>query len=193
MLDQLLSWDQQLLLYLNNLGSPAFDPFWFLVTRIRSWIPLFILFAVLFFFKFSKKEAIQQIGLLAIFAFAITGLCNFVKTYVGRLRPCNDEAINEFMRILHTPSDFSFFSGHASSSFGVTFLVFLLIRKKVKWAAILFIWPILFSYSRLYLGVHYPLDVLVGALVGALLAWIFYKGYNYLFHSAQGKSISNRQ
>ncbi|MEM9363816.1 MAG: phosphatase PAP2 family protein [Bacteroidota bacterium] len=191
MLDQLLSWDQELLLYLNNLGSPTFDPFWFFVTRINSWIPLFVLFIALFLIKFPRKHALRQTVLLGTFVFAITGLCNFVKTNVGRLRPCNDDAINEFMRILHTPSDFSFFSGHASSSFGVTVLVFLLLRKKVKWAAILFIWPILFSYSRLYLGVHYPLDVLVGALVGALLAWIFYKGYNYLFHSTQGKPVPN--
>nr|WP_299000696.1 phosphatase PAP2 family protein [uncultured Allomuricauda sp.] len=184
MLDQLLSWDQQLLLYLNNLGSPAFDSFWFLVTRISSWIPFFILFIVLFLTRYPWKQALQKIVVVVLLAFAVTGLCNYVKSTVGRLRPCNDDAINGFMRILHTPSDFSFFSGHASSSFGVTFLVFLLLRKKVKWAGIFFLWPLLFSYSRLYLGVHYPLDILVGALVGIALAWLFFWGYQRLSHSA---------
>ncbi|PRX53052.1 phosphatase PAP2 family protein [Flagellimonas meridianipacifica] len=193
MLDQMLSWDKQALLYLNNLGSPTFDSFWSLVTHITSWIPLFILFIILFLIKYPIKQALQKIGLLVLLIFAITGLCNYVKTIVGRLRPCNDETINGMMRILHTPSDFSFFSGHASSSFAVTFLVFLLLREKVKWAGIFFVWPILFSYSRLYLGVHFPLDIIVGTMVGVALAWFFFKGYNLLFHPAQGQSISNGQ
>jgi undecaprenyl-diphosphatase len=184
MLDQMLSWDKQTLLYLNNLGSPTFDPFWFFVTRITTWIPFFILFIVLFFVKHTWKQALQRIILIVLLAFAVTSLCNYVKRAVGRLRPCNDETINGIMRMLHTPSDFSFFSGHASSSFGITFLVFLLLRKKVKWAGVFFLWPLFFSYSRLYLGVHYPLDVLVGAFVGIMLAWMFFLGFRRLDYSA---------
>ncbi len=191
MLDRLLQWDKDTLLYLNNLGSSSFDGFWMLITKISSWFPLFALFLILFFLKFPWKEAVKKIGVLVFLIFAITGLCNAVKLWVGRLRPCNDESINSAMRILHTPSDFSFFSGHASSSFAVTVLVFLLLRNKVKWAGIFFIWPLLFSFSRLYLGVHFPLDVLTGAFVGTLLAWLFFLGYKRLPNPTQGKSVPN--
>ncbi|MEM9077912.1 MAG: phosphatase PAP2 family protein [Bacteroidota bacterium] len=192
MLDQLLLWDKETLLYLNNLGSPSFDPFWSIITRINSWIPLFIVFLALFLTKFQRKQALQRVGVLVLLIFAITGLCNLVKSQVGRLRPCNDESVNIFMRVLHTPSDFSFFSGHASTSFAVTTLVYLLLRRRIKWAGVFFVWPLLFSYSRLYLGVHYPLDVLVGALVGVLLAWGFFGGYTHLFNPTHSKPISNR-
>ena len=186
MLERLLQWDQETLLYLNNLGTPAYDGFWSFVTRIIYWTPLFLFFFALFLIKFPKRQALGRISILILLVLAITGLCTLVKEWVGRLRPCNDESINGMMRILHTPGDFSFFSGHASSSFAVTVLAYLLLRDKVKWAAIFFIWPLLFSYSRLYLGVHYPLDVIVGALVGSLLAWTFFKTYQRLFHPAQG-------
>ena len=186
MLDQLLSWDKKTLLYLNNLGSPTFDPLWSFITHITSWIPLFILFVVLFWLKYSRKQAIQRIAVVGLLIFVITQVCNLVKRSTGRLRPCNDETINGMMRILHTPSDFSFFSGHASTSFAVTVLVYLLLRDKVKWAGTFFIWPILFSYSRLYLGVHFPLDVIVGALVGSFLAWLFFRGYLRLSIPAHG-------
>ena len=193
MFDYLLQWDKKLLLYLNNSGSPNFDGLWIFITEIKSWTPLFLLFTLLFILKFSIKQAIQRIGILALLIFTIMGLCNIVKIGVGRLRPCNDEAVNPMLRILINPSDFSFFSGHASSSFAITVLVYLLLKDKVKWAGIFFIWPLLFSYSRLYLGVHYPSDIFVGAVVGTVLAWLFYRGFIRLFHSTQSKPISNGQ
>ena len=146
--------------------------------------PLFFLFLLLFALKFPLREALLRIGLFTLLIFTITCLCNWVKIWVKRIRPCNDESVNSLMRMLHTPSDYSFFSGHASSSFAVTVLVFLLLKHKIKWAWLFFIWPILFSLSRLYLGVHYPLDVMVGALVGAFLAWLFFKSYIRLSHPA---------
>ncbi|MEM6863729.1 MAG: phosphatase PAP2 family protein [Bacteroidota bacterium] len=184
MLDRLLQWDKETLLYLNNLGTPSFDGFWSTVTHITTWFPLFFLFLLLFALKFPWREALLRIGLLTLLIFTITGLCNWVKIWVKRIRPCNDESVNSLMRMLHTPSDYSFFSGHASSSFAVTVLVFLLLKHKIKWAGLFFIWPILFSLSRLYLGVHYPLDVMVGAIVGAFLAWLFFKSYIRLSHPA---------
>ncbi|MGY8915678.1 MAG: phosphatase PAP2 family protein [Flavobacteriales bacterium] len=97
------------------------------------------------------------------------------KEFVARLRPNNNEEINTIIRILRSPTGYSFFSGHASSSFSITTLVFLFLRPKFKWAWVFYIWPLLFTFSRIYVGVHYPVDILVGAMVGILSALMFYK------------------
>ncbi|TAI46789.1 phosphatase PAP2 family protein [Flagellimonas allohymeniacidonis] len=178
MFERLIQWDKEVLLYLNGLGSEKYDFFWLIITKISTWIPLFLIFGLLLFIKFPRRIALSKFALVAVLAFLITWLAKFVKIWSERLRPCNDESINAMMRILKTPGDYSFFSGHASSSFSITLLVFLFLREKVKWAPVFFVWPLLFSYSRLYLGVHFPLDVMAGAFAGVLLALIFYLAFN---------------
>ena len=119
---------------------------------------------------------LSYISMLIILSITITA----VKEGVGRLRPNNDEAINLLIRIVHQPSSFSFFSGHAASSFSIATLAVLFLRKKFKWINLIWIFPLLFSFSRIYLGVHYPLDIMAGALVGVIFAWIFYRMHQKL-------------
>ncbi|WP_420602508.1 phosphatase PAP2 family protein [Flagellimonas sp.] len=183
MLEQLLTWDRNTFVYLNGLGSPEYDQFWSIATEISTWIPLFLLFLLLFVLKFPKRKALFNIVSVTSIALFITFLTHLVKIWAKRPRPCNDESINSFIRILKTPVDYSFFSGHASSSFAITTLVVLLMRNNIKWAWIFFIWPLLFSYSRIYVGVHFPLDILVGALIGTTTGILFYK--------VQGKIIAH--
>jgi len=180
MLDGLIQWDKDLLVYLNSLGSPKYDSFWLIITRIDVWIPLFLLFGFLLFRKALRKTAWLQLSFVLVFALFITLLSKGVKILTYRLRPCNDPDINRFMRILDTLHDFSFFSGHASSSFGITMLMMLFLKDRYKWVAAFLVWPLLFAYSRLYLGVHFPLDVLVGGLVGVAGALLFYRYYQSL-------------
>jgi len=180
MLDGLIQWDKDLLVYLNSLGAPKYDSFWLIITRIDVWIPLFLFFGFLIFWKALRKTAWLQLSFVLVFALFITLLSKGVKILTYRLRPCNDPDINRFMRILDTPRDFSFFSGHASSSFGITMLMMLFLKDRYKWVATFLVWPLLFAYSRLYLGVHFPLDVLVGGLVGVASALLFYRYYQSL-------------
>ena len=90
------------------------------------------------------------------------------------MRPNNVEALGELIRILQKPTNYSFFSGHASSSFSVTTFVVLALRKYTKWIYLAYIWPLIFVMSRIYVGVHYPSDIFVGALVGTAFAFFFY-------------------
>ena len=174
MLEKLLKWDRDTFVYLNGLGIEKYDVFWATVTNISTWIPLFFLFLILFYLKFSKKEAFYKFLTVLGLAIFITVITHLTKISVARLRPNNTEEINALIRIIKTPTDYSFFSGHASSSFSITMLVFLFLRKKVKWAILFFIWPILFAMSRIYVGVQFPIDIIVGMVVGLLSGWLFY-------------------
>ncbi|MEM7087759.1 MAG: phosphatase PAP2 family protein [Bacteroidota bacterium] len=175
MLETLNEWDKALLVFLNNLGTEPFDGFWLFVTRIESWTALFVFFALLIFYFYKKKKGLLVFG-FAVLAFAVTFLLtNLTKVLVGRLRPNNENDLVELLRVLQDPTSFSFFSGHASTSFAiVTFLVCVL-RPFNKWIYLAFIWPLLFALSRIYVGVHYPSDILIGATVGTFIAIVCFK------------------
>ena len=174
MLQTLKEWDRELFIWLNSLGIERFDSFWIFVTQIESWIPLFLFFFVIIFVKYGLKKGFVVIFFtLVTFGVTIT-FTNLVKEYIARLRPNNVEAMADLIRILQKPTNYSFFSGHASSSFAVTTFDALAIRTYTKWIYITFLWPLIFILSRIYVGVHYPSDLFVGALVGTLLAFLFY-------------------
>jgi undecaprenyl-diphosphatase len=178
MLKHLLDWDRNTFIYLNNLGTESYDLFWVMVTNITSWIPLYILLFTLIFLKYPKKEAFFISCTIVLLLICVLGLTDIAKTYLERLRPNNDIEINSIIRILKNPPDYSFFSGHASSSFSLSTIFYLFLRKKFSFIWLLFIWPFLFAYSRIYVGVHYPLDILAGAAVGILLGYLFFLFYS---------------
>ena len=177
MLKHLLEWDRNTFIYLNNLGTEDYDLFWVIVTNITSWIPLYILLLALIFLKYPKKEALFISCTIVLLLICILGLTDITKTYFERLRPNNDIEINSIIRILKNPAGYSFFSGHASSSFSLTTISFLFLRKKISIIRLLFFWHFIFAYSRIYVGVHYPLDLITGALIGMLLGFLFYLFY----------------
>ncbi|WP_422083892.1 phosphatase PAP2 family protein [Ulvibacterium sp.] len=177
MLEKILQWDRDTFIYLNNLGIEEYDFFWSTVTNISTWIPLFILFFIIIYRKYPKREALFVSLTIIALVFFITTATDMTKEYVARLRPNNDSQVNTLIRILKTPTTYSFFSGHASSSFSVTTLVVLFLHKRFKWCWFFYVWPLLFAASRIYVGVHYPVDIIVGALVGVLSAFLFYTMY----------------
>lgn len=177
MLERILQWDRETLIYLNSLGIEEYDLFWSTVTNIYTWIPLYLFFFVLIFWKYPRKEAIYvTLTVWALIGFILLAT-DLTKGSFGRLRPNNDADVNLLIRVLHNPSSFSFFSGHAASSFSITTLIVLFLRKKVKWSWLFYIWPLLFALSRIYVGVHYPVDIIVGTLIGILSAFAFYTLY----------------
>jgi len=177
MLERLLQWDRETFLYLNDLGVAEYDFFWSTATKISSWTPLFLIFFIVIYRKYPKREVTYVILSIVALIFFITLATDVTKEIVGRLRPNNEPEINSLIRILRNPTSYSFFSGHASSSFSITTLVVLFLRKRFQWCWLFYIWPIVFAYSRIYVGVHYPLDILVGAVVGVLSAFLFYTLY----------------
>jgi undecaprenyl-diphosphatase len=178
MWDKIEQWDRELFVYLNSLGIERYDGFWIFVTNPQHWIPLYFLFFLFFFLAFQWRKASLSILFLLATVFATWSFTNLVKGIALRLRPNNTPELTEIIRILQEPTNYSFFSGHASTSFAATTFVVLVISQKTRWIYLAYIWPIIFVMSRIYVGVHYPGDIIVGMLVGIIIAIIFYKLYN---------------
>lgn len=175
MIDKLLHLDAELLVFLNNLGNGSWDGFWLIATEPLSWLPLLFLLFLFFTKIFNFRKAVFLLLSIGIGAFSVLSLVNFIKNTVERLRPINDSDINHHLRILVSPSDFSFLSGHAAVSCFVGFFVYLICRNQFKYSWLIFLFPIIFGYSRLYLAVHYPIDIFAGAVLGFLTGLLFYK------------------
>lgn len=177
MWESLVEIDQQVFKYINSSYFGTYDSFWLFVTRLETWIPLYISFFILFFLKLKKPLNYYASLMLVIATVTAITLTDFVKNNVERLRPNNEPVLMDSIYILQRPDNFSFWSGHTAVSMTVSILVYLLLQRASpsRWWLLFFIWPFLFAVSRIFVGVHYPLDVFVGALVGVILGVLFYK------------------
>jgi undecaprenyl-diphosphatase len=175
LLDQILQIDTELLIFLNNLGSEQWDSFWFILTNQFSWSPLFAFLLFLIFKKFGWKNGFIMLLFLVVLITFSDQFTNLIKNTFERLRPCNTEAVIQQIRNFdYKPSSYSFYSGHAASSMTFSFFIILLLKPYYKYILFLIFFPLIFGYSRIYLGVHYPLDILSGYLAGLFFGYLFY-------------------
>ncbi|MGK0385593.1 MAG: undecaprenyl-diphosphatase, partial [Patiriisocius sp.] len=156
MFTTLKNWDQELFVWLNNLGLEQYDTFWVFATQIESWTALFLYFSVIvLYYHKGKKGVIMLLGIILTFIITFT-LTDLTKNYVARIRPNNTTELSGLIRILQKPTSYSFFSGHASSSFSIVTFMVLSIRSFNSWIYLAYLWPLIFVMSRIYVGVHYP-------------------------------------
>ena len=177
MLEKILSLDTELFIYLNGLGSETYDGLWLFITKQINWIPLFLLLAYLIFKKLGTKQTLYLLLFVAILITITDQTTNLFKYGFQRLRPCNNPEINTFIRVVKKSNSFSFFSGHAANSMAVATFLFFNFKHKIKYFGFLFLWPLIFAYSRIYLGLHYPSDILTGYLCGFILGFVMFKIY----------------
>lgn len=176
MLEELLQFDKELFLFLNHLGSTTWDAFWLFMTNKWSAIPLYLLLAYLALVKLGLKRTLFLLVAIALLIATTDQLANFFKYGVQRLRPCHDPDLNGLVRLVKAScgGEFGYFSAHAANASAVAFFFIHLLGKQNRYlGAFLFVWALTVAYSRIYLGVHYPLDVLTGIVLGALLGWLF--------------------
>ena len=178
--------DIQLLVYLNSLGSEFWDPLWIVLTNKLTYIPLFIFIVFKIYKKFEVKQVLFILFFIALLILFTDQFTNFFKDSFQRLRPCREESLN-LRQIDIYCGKYGFFSAHASNSIAVSLFLIRVMKERFKslLSIFLFLWVLIFSYSRIYLGLHYPIDILFGLLFGVISSSIFHTIYlrinNYFF------------
>ena len=183
MIEEILKLDTELFLFLNSLGSPVFDNIWIYLSYKEANI-LFYSILLIFYSYYKSFKLSEVLYLLLIVAIMITitdQTANLFKDSFQRLRPCYDEVIKDSVRIVKEGcgGKYGFFSAHASNSFSLAIFFGLLFRDKYKQIiSFTVLYASLISYSRIYLGVHFPLDLLFGSLFGIIIGFIIFIFYD---------------
>jgi undecaprenyl-diphosphatase len=183
MLETIKTWDRQLLLAINHAHSPVFDAIMVFASNRLVWFPAYALLIGWLIYYFRHRVLLLLPLVIAAVALADTVTSRLFKPYFGRPRPCHDAVI---LTQLYLPDgcggQFGFLSSHAANSMALAvFLTIALPAGRFRGVKIgVFVWALLLSYSRMYLGAHYPTDVLGGAAIGALLGWIAALAYQHL-------------
>jgi undecaprenyl-diphosphatase len=174
MIEALNNLDQRMLLWLNGQHSTFFDHVMFFVSGRIEWIPLYALILV-FIIRRYRWKSLWIIGAVIVLITLSDQIANLLKAGVKRLRPCKDPEIGHLVHLVNNYCSgmYGFVSGHAANSFAVATFVSLIFRKNWVTSGMV-LWATLVAYSRIYLGVHYPGDVIGGAMLGALLGFGVY-------------------
>ncbi len=188
MLDWILNLDTQLFLLLNALHTPFFDPIMIFVSGKLTWLPLYLLIVLYMYKHFGWRFVWPLLGIALVVVLADQSSVHLFKNIFQRMRPCHNPIIKD---LIYLPTGrcaggrFGFVSSHAANVFGVAVCLVFLIKK--RWFTIFILaWAALVSYSRIYLGAHYPGDVFFGAILGAIIG---YSVWNLIYGINRVKQI----
>jgi undecaprenyl-diphosphatase len=192
MIEKLIELDKELLLFFNSHNIPWLDPIMVLITNTFAWLPLY-LFLIFLIIKDYRKEAwtvLIGIAITILLSDQITS--SLMKPYFARLRPSQDPTMAGLVHLVdgYKGGKYGFASSHAANTFATATFFWMLFGAKRKWILILFVWAALITYTRLYLGVHYPGDVLVGSLIGVFSGIAGFHIHRWLARLAEKRRLT---
>lgn len=187
-MDKILELDRKLFMELNsNFHNPWLDQFMWFLSSTAAWFPLYLILLYLLIKNFKQETwmVLVAIGLTILMADQVTS--TIMKPFFERLRPSHEPALLDTVNIVnqYRGGKYGFASSHAANTFGISTLMWFILRIYRPWIALLFFWPLAVGYTRVYLGVHYPGDILAGFFVGFLAAvaayffWLLLKNFVY--------------
>ena len=192
MIEQLINWDKSLLLFLNGMHCSVSDFIMYWISAKLIWIPfyLFLLYFIIHNYKIRTIDVLIFTAILITASDMISYHC--FKEVFHRLRPCQDPSINSMVHLVkgECGGKYGFVSSHAANTFAIALFIIQLLGKKIKWIIpTMLIWAAVVSYSRIYLGVHFPFDVFCGAILGAVIGISIGKTFNWYYRKYVLKAI----
>ncbi len=172
--------DQSLFLFFNSHHSPFWDNLMWLISAKYTWIPLYLLL-VFIVVKKEKRKAWLVVLLVALTITLSDQISVWIKNTVARYRPCHNLLLQNMVHLVknHCGGQYGFVSSHSANSFALAAFFYFSYRRKIwLW---LFVWAAIVAYSRIYLGVHYPADILAGGLLGIIIGYLTARVKNILF------------
>ncbi len=181
MIEEILKLDSKLFLYLNNLGTSKFDIFWISLSKIEANILMYLFLFLLFFYNQKIRPKLIYIFyfffVIALMIIITDQGANIFKDSFQRLRPCYNESIIDSLRLVkeNCGGKYGFFSAHASNSFSLAIFFGLLFINRIRYIIMItIVYASLISYSRIYIGVHYPIDIIFGSFFGIFVGFVMY-------------------
>ncbi|MBS1919868.1 MAG: phosphatase PAP2 family protein [Bacteroidetes bacterium] len=184
-LQELLRRDRELFNMVNSQWSNSFfDTVLPYVRNAIVWAPLYLFFIVFAIINFRRSGLLWVLGALLTVATSDLVSSWGIKELIFRLRPCRDEALAGHIRLLvqYCPKSSSFVSSHAVNHFAISMFIFLTLKDVTgKWLRLIFFWAFAICYAQVYVGVHYPVDVICGSMVGLFIGYCWGKMFNHSY------------
>lgn len=182
MIDRLIEFDKELLRFLNSYHTPWLDPVMLFLTETLAWLPLYVFLLYLVIKEYKKESWIILLGIALTILLADQITASIMKPYFARLRPSREPTLEGLIHLVqgYTGGQFGFASSHAANTFGTATFFYLVFGNTKRWMIWLFVWAAFMTYTRIYLGVHYPGDVIIGGAVGMICGWLGFKSTQWI-------------